>query len=211
MRTARPWKTGSSLSWNFCWIDFTASASMRAWAGSYTPQGRSQWACAGVGSDRWSASERRRARMRIAKLLVGGAIGFTLVRAISLRTTRVAVKGDSMEPALAADDRLLVRRTQRPRRGDVVALRDPRDGARVLVKRVAELNDDGVVVVGENPDASTDSRTFGPVSRASLIRVAVYRYAPLERTTRLRRRPVPSTAWPPTGSMPSWPPTTSRG
>jgi len=52
-----------------------------------------------------------------------------------------------MEPTLAAGDRLLVRRTQRPRRGDVVALRDPRDGHRVLVKRVAALNDDGVVVL----------------------------------------------------------------
>ena len=46
-----------------------------------------------------------------------------------------------MLPDLAAGDRLLVRRTQRPRRGDVVALRDPRDTGRVLVKRVAELND----------------------------------------------------------------------
>ena len=116
-----------------------------------------------------------------------------------------------MLPALMAGDRLLVRRTQRPRRGDVVALRDPRDTGRVLVKRVAELNDDGAVVVGDNPAASTDSRTFGPVSRAAVIGVALYRYVPLDRSTRLRRRPVPSTPWPPTGSMPSWPPTTSRG
>ena len=116
-----------------------------------------------------------------------------------------------MEPSLAAGDRLLVRRSQRPRRGDVVALRDPRDTARVLVKRVAELNDDGVVVVGDNPGASTDSRTFGPVSRAALIGVALYRYGPPDRSTRLRRRPVASTSWSPTGSMPFWPPTTSRG
>src|SRR5438045_9390101 len=100
--------------------------------------------------------------MRIAKLLPGGAIGLTLVRAISLRTTRVEVKGDSMLPDLAAGDRLLVRRTQRPRRGDVVALRDPRDTGRVLVKRVAELNDDGVVVVGDDPTVGAGSRTFRP-------------------------------------------------
>jgi len=116
-----------------------------------------------------------------------------------------------MLPALEAGDRLLVRRTQRPRRGDVVALRDPRDTGRILVKRVAGLTDDGVVVVGDNPAASTDSHTFGPVSRAALIGVALYRYGPPERSTRLRRRPVASTSWPPTASMPSWLPTISRG
>ena len=115
-----------------------------------------------------------------------------------------------MEPSLSAGDRLLVHRTQRPRRGHVVAVRDPRDTTRVLVKRVVELNDDGVVVLGDNPASSTDSRTFGPVSRAALIGVAVYRYSPPHRTTRLRRRPVPSSPWLPTGSMPSSPPSTSR-
>ena len=39
-------KTGSSLPWYFSWMALTDSASMRAWAGSYTPQGRSQCAVA---------------------------------------------------------------------------------------------------------------------------------------------------------------------
>jgi nickel-type superoxide dismutase maturation protease len=163
-----------------------------------------------MGSDIQSAIERSRGRMRIAKLLVGGAVGVTLVRVIPLRTTRVVVKGDSMTPALESGDRLLVRRTNRPLAGQIVALRDPREPARVLVKRVASLTDDGVVVLGDNPSASTDSRTFGAVSRLDIIGVALYRYAPLGRSARVVRGPVPSTQWPPTGSTPSSPPTISK-
>jgi nickel-type superoxide dismutase maturation protease len=121
----------------------------------------------------------------------------------------VAVDGDSMQPALEPGDRLLVRRTRRPRAGDVVALRDPRDQARVLVKRVAGLTDDGVVVLGDSPGASTDSRAFGPVPPALLIGVAFYRYGPAGRSTGRLRRPVRCSQWPPTGSTPSSPPTTS--
>src|SRR5215217_2841481 len=41
---ARSRNTGSSLAWYFSTILAIDSASIRAWAGSYTPQGRSQWA-----------------------------------------------------------------------------------------------------------------------------------------------------------------------
>ena len=92
-----------------------------------------------------------------------------------------------MTPTLEPGDRLLVRRTQRPRAGHIVALYDPRERRRVMVKRVASLTDDGVVVHGDNPAASTDSRTFGPVSRLEIIGVALYRYAPFDRAARLPR------------------------
>jgi signal peptidase I len=54
------------------------------------------------------------------------------------------------------------------------------------VKRVADLDGDAVVVHGDNADASTDSRTFGPVPRSSILGRAVYRYAPAGRAGRLR-------------------------
>jgi signal peptidase I len=102
--------------------------------------------------------------------------------------TLIAVEGHSMRPTLAEGDRLLVVRRRRYRVGDVVALPDPRRPDRVVVKRVAAVDGDRVSVLGDDADASTDSRTFGPVPARSVIGRAVYRYAPPERAGRLRRR-----------------------
>src|ERR1035441_5626716 len=44
MAMARALKSWSSEPLCFSWQAFTDWASMRAWAGSYTPQGRSKWA-----------------------------------------------------------------------------------------------------------------------------------------------------------------------
>ncbi|MDQ6615182.1 MAG: S26 family signal peptidase [Actinomycetota bacterium] len=93
---------------------------------------------------------------------------------------RVTVEGSSMEPTLAPGDRLLLFPAWGLRVGDIVAVPDPRDRGRLLVKRVRSL-DHGqnlVTVEGDNPDQSTDSRVFGPVPRRSVVGRAVYRYAP---------------------------------
>ncbi len=76
-----------------------------------------------------------------------------------------------MEPTYVAGDRLLVvTRGRKPRPGDVVVIVDPRPGEdREMVKRVLVVHADGSVdVVGDNPNASTDSRTFGPVPANNL-------------------------------------------
>ena len=70
-----------------------------------------------------------------------------------------------MLPTLEHGDRLLVLRCSKARPGDLVTLPDPRDRRRTLVKRVASVSADGVVVVGDNPSQSTDSRAFGPCRR----------------------------------------------
>ena len=76
---------------------------------------------------------------------------------------RVVVEGGSMRPVLEPGDRLLLVRRRRYPPGAVVAVADPRDG-RLLVKRVAAVTPEGrLVVAGDEPEASTDSRTFGPV------------------------------------------------
>jgi nickel-type superoxide dismutase maturation protease len=99
---------------------------------------------------------------------------------------RVAVHGDSMRPALEPGDRLLVVGFLRPRPGDIVAVVDPREGRRVMVKRVSAVDAAGLTVLGDDPTASTDSRTFGPVPRHLVLGRAVYRYWPEARRGRIR-------------------------
>ncbi|MDQ1397242.1 MAG: hypothetical protein QOG64_2501 [Acidimicrobiaceae bacterium] len=134
----------------------------------------------------------------------------TLATGVAKSARRIVVSGDSMRPTLDPGDRLLVRRTRRPRPGDVVAAVDPRQPTRILLKRVLTITDDGLVLIGDNPDASTDSRHFGPVPWSSVLGVAMYRYAPAARSSRVVRRPVPSTEWPTTASTRCLPPAISR-
>ena len=96
-------------------------------------------------------------------------------------------------PTLLPGDRLLVWRGLGPlrppiREGDLVAVVDPRDPDRVMVKRVAGRTGNEVIVRGDNEGASTDSRHFGPVSRAALRGRVIYRYLPEERRGRLGTR-----------------------
>jgi nickel-type superoxide dismutase maturation protease len=114
---------------------------------------------------------------------------------------RVEVSGESMLPDLRPGDRLLVSPLGRVRTGDVVALRDPRQPGRILVKRVAAGPGGavtvggvvieakrGVVVLGDNLAASTDSRTFGPVPAGALLGRCLLRYHPEARRGPLPRR-----------------------
>jgi nickel-type superoxide dismutase maturation protease len=102
---------------------------------------------------------------------------------------RVEVVGSSMSPALLPGDRLVVVSPPFgpppwPRPGAVIAVRDPRRPDRVLIKRVAAVDHQAgtVEVEGDDRQASTDSRTFGPVPRSSIVGLAVYRYAPSHRS-----------------------------
>jgi nickel-type superoxide dismutase maturation protease len=97
------------------------------------------------------------------------------------RVGRVEVFGDSMLPTLASGDRLIVLRTPRARRGHLVAVPDPRQPNRTVIKRVAAISGDTVTVLGDNPSASTDSRAFGAVSRTTIRGRAVFRYFPAHR------------------------------
>lgn len=95
---------------------------------------------------------------------------------------RVAVTGPSMEPTVREGDWLLVRQLRRlPRVGELVIAADPREPARLLVKRVARVAGDQVTVVGDRPDRSTDSRHFGALPASAIVGRPILRYAPLER------------------------------
>lgn len=110
------------------------------------------------------------------------------VLALTRRFERVEVRGVSMAPTLLPGDRLLVLRTRRLRQGDLAVVPDPREPTRGLVKRVAAVWDGAVVVRGDNADASTDSRAFGPVPAEALRGRAIYRYAPSDRSGRVGER-----------------------
>jgi nickel-type superoxide dismutase maturation protease len=87
-----------------------------------------------------------------------------------------------MEPALRAGDWIVVKSLSRPPRvGEIVLVRDPRDPENVMVKRVASVADGACMVVGDRPEQSTDSRTFGPVPLANVLARALFRYGPIRR------------------------------
>lgn len=88
-----------------------------------------------------------------------------------------------MEPSVHPGDYVVANiwayRFRRPRRGEVVLVRDPETRTRVLLKRVASVSRDGeIVVVGDNPERSRDSRQFGAVSRSDVIGKAWIRVRP---------------------------------
>ncbi len=72
-----------------------------------------------------------------------------------------------MAPTLVKGQGVLVDprafRMRAPEVGELVQLRDPREPGRLLVKRVASVEEGAVFVLGDNPGKSTDSREFGLV------------------------------------------------
>lgn len=111
-----------------------------------------------------------------------GLLG-AVVLVVSRTCARVEVSGTSMVPTLLPGDRLLVWRPGaiRVQAGDVVVAPDPRQPSRPLVKRVVAVRGGRLDLAGDNPAASTDSRSFGEIPAASVVGRAVYRYAPPQR------------------------------
>ncbi len=93
---------------------------------------------------------------------------------------RFVVEGESMAPSVAPGERVFVNRAaywfRPPRAGDVVVLRDPRKPERLLIKRIDAAHGNSFEVAGDNVDASTDSRTFGPVPANLILGKVWFRY-----------------------------------
>ena len=103
---------------------------------------------------------------------------------------RSAVAGESMGPLLRPGDWLLVDpdayRSRPPRVSDLVVVSDPREPERSLVKRVGAVEPDGrLVLLGDRPERSTDSRTFGPVDATAVLGRPWLRYWPPRRIGRI--------------------------
>jgi nickel-type superoxide dismutase maturation protease len=91
-----------------------------------------------------------------------------------------------MSPGLRPGDWLLVDpsayRGRAPRPGEVVVLPDPREPARLLVKRVTSVDEHGGLEInGDDAARSTDSAVFGRVPAASVVGRAWARYWPPHR------------------------------
>jgi len=104
---------------------------------------------------------------------------------------RAEVIGDSMRPRLRAGDWLLVdpeaNVSRAPAVGDLVLVPDPREPARLLIKRVSEVYEGGqeLWVTGDAHDATTDSDSFGSVSASTVVGRPWFRYWPPSRLGRV--------------------------
>jgi nickel-type superoxide dismutase maturation protease len=107
------------------------------------------------------------------------------------RPFRVAVEGASMSPTLEPGEHLVAVRAGAVRGDSLVVVEHPTRPGYEVVKRVAAvpggraghriLGPGEYWVTGDNPIASTDSRTFGPIGEDAVRGRVVLRYWPIRR------------------------------
>ena len=90
------------------------------------------------------------------------------------RRRRLRVTGESMLPHLPPGQEVLIippRHDDRPPQiGDVVVIQHPRQPETRIIKRIAHIQPGGdYILLGDNPAASTDSRSFGPVPPGKIL------------------------------------------
>jgi nickel-type superoxide dismutase maturation protease len=79
------------------------------------------------------------------------------------------VEGDSMLPTLKNGEEVLVRKLDFYKIGDIVVANHP---FRItpIIKRITEFSTGGKLFLsGDNPDESTDSRTFGEIAEKDVL------------------------------------------
>ena len=90
------------------------------------------------------------------------------------RRQRFRITGDSMRPTLHAGDIVLgdrrAYRLRAPQPGEIVVALHPQRPNLWIIKRLAEQTETGgYLLASDNPDAGTDSRTFGPAAREQIV------------------------------------------
>ncbi|MDI1242105.1 MAG: nickel-type superoxide dismutase maturation protease [bacterium] len=98
------------------------------------------------------------------------------IKLIFRRAYGMRVEGDSMVPSLRSGDRVLIDPKASLRPGDVVLARHPYKSSVRILKRLSSIEPDGrFYLSGDNLDGSTDSRTFGSISKADVVGKVVAR------------------------------------
>jgi len=94
------------------------------------------------------------------------------------RRRAILVEGDSMLPGLKSGDGILINPDARIVEGDIVLAKHPFKKSIIILKRLAEIDQNGnYFLVGDNPSSleSSDSRTFGAISAKHILGKAVCR------------------------------------
>jgi len=97
-------------------------------------------------------------------------------RFLSGPIARLVVAGDSMLPTYRAGDWLVATKVNRLAPGQVVVIeRENRPGL-LIIKRIVRAQGEKWWVEGDNPLASNDSRTFGPIESSEILGRIRFRY-----------------------------------
>ena len=108
---------------------------------------------------------------------------FVYFRLLLPRWQRRRVNGRSMQPTLNEGETVLLDlfayRQAKPEVGDLVLAQHPFQPANQMIKRITAVTEDGrFFLQGDNPEptASTDSRSFGPVSPDKIVGKVTHRF-----------------------------------
>lgn len=82
---------------------------------------------------------------------------------------RYRIQGNSMLPELKDGDEVLVTPNETYQIGDIIVAQHPFKQSVVLIKRISELDENSVYLIGDNPAESTDSRTLGKIPRKDIL------------------------------------------
>ena len=89
------------------------------------------------------------------------------------------VQGDSMAPAYKSGGLVLIRRTRKVKRNNVVIAYRPDREELLIIKRVITITNNGYWLQGDNSEFSDDSRLFGEVPRDLVKGIVLFKYWPL--------------------------------
>jgi nickel-type superoxide dismutase maturation protease len=94
---------------------------------------------------------------------------FDIISLLLDYSQRYRVEGYSMLPTLKHGEEVLVKPTETFQIGDIVVANHPFKQSIIIIKRIGEISEKGLFLLGDNPLESTDSRSFGEISQKNVL------------------------------------------